>query len=75
MNVCVRLVREEKLLALYKETFKRFGLEVDDTLVGESKMARAPLDVPGRKSPVYYFTGGMVNLRLAPLKPLEQKAP
>lgn len=75
MNVCVRLVREEKLLAPYKETFKRFGLEVDDTLFGESKMARAPLDVPGRKSPVYYFTEGMVNLKLTPLKPLEQKAP
>lgn len=75
MSVCVRLVREEKLLAPYRETFKRFGLEVDDTLFGESKMARAPLDVPGRKTPVYYFTGGMVNLKLAPLKPLEQKAP
>lgn len=75
MNVCLRLVREEKLLAPYRETFKRFGLEVDDTLFGESKMARAPLDVPGRKSPVYYFTGGRVNLKLTPLKPLEHKAP
>ena len=75
MNACVRLVREEKLLAPYKETFKRFGLKVDDTLFGESKMAREPLDVPGRKSPVYYFTGGMVNLKLTPLEPLEQKAP
>lgn len=71
MAACVRLVREEKLLAPYKETFKRFGLEVDDTLVGESKMAREPLDVPGRKSPVYYFTGGMVNLKLTPLNPQE----
>jgi len=75
MSVCVSLVREEKLLAPCRETFKRFGLKVDDTLFGESKMARAPLDVPGRKTPVYYFTGGMVNLKLAPLKPLEQKAP
>lgn len=75
MSVCARLVREEKLLAPYKEIFKRFGLEVDDTLMGESKMARAPLDVPGRKHPVYYFTEGMVNLKLAPLKTLEHKAP
>lgn len=75
MSACVRLVREEKLLAPYKEAFKRFGLEVDDTLMGESKMARAPLDVPGKKNPVYYFTEGMVNLKLAPLKPLEQKSP
>jgi len=75
MNVCARLVREEKLLAPYKEAFKRFGLEVDDALFGESKMARASLDAPGRKSPVYYFTGGMVNLKLTPLKSLEQKTP
>lgn len=75
MTVCVRLVREEKLLAPYKETFNRFGLEVDDTLFGESKMARAPLDVPGRKNPVYYFTGGRVALKLTPLEPLEQETP
>lgn len=74
MSVCARLVREEKLLAPYKETFNRFGLEVDDTLMGESKMARAPLDVPGKKNPVYYFTEGMVNLKLAPPKPVEQKS-
>lgn len=73
MVACVRLVREEKLLAPYRETFKRFGLEVDDTLVGESKMDRKPLDVPGRKSPVYYFTEGMVNLRLTPLNPEERE--
>lgn len=72
MTVCKRLVREENLLAPYKEFFRRFGLEVSESLAGESKMTRKPLDVPGRKSPVYYFTEGIAHLKLAPL---EQKAP
>lgn len=57
MSVCVRLVREEKLLAPYRETFKRFGLEVDDTLFGESKMAKGSLGRAGKKNPRLLFYG------------------
>lgn len=67
MNVCRRLIKEEKMLQPYKEVFNRFGLDVDDLLLGDSKIGREPLDIPGRKSPVYYFTGGRVNLKIKPL--------
>lgn len=67
MNVCRRLIKEEKMLQPYKEVFNRFGLDVDDVLLGDSKIGREPLDIPGRKSPVYYFAGGRINLKIQPL--------
>ncbi|MFR4417135.1 MAG: hypothetical protein ACLT8E_07020 [Akkermansia sp.] len=53
MSLCVKLVREEKLLAPYRETFKR--------LVGggrhllENPNGKAPLDVPGRKPRLLFY--------------------
>lgn len=51
MSVCVRLVREEKLLAPYRETFKRFGLEVDDTLLENPKWQGLPWTCREEKPP------------------------
>lgn len=51
MSVCVRLVREEKLLAPYRETFKRFGLKVDDTLLENPKWQGLPWTCREEKLP------------------------